>query len=239
MRIWALRRPCASVTTHTADMPEPLLPSDPFFAEEAAFNLHAAAEAQFWTTKDDAPGLIVTLPKLGYEFSNGQWVGRDPGGMFSYNSLLDIPIDSQTKFKVTTKGLGRRTFVTVVFYNDKDEVFGRFVGADPAQVAKASGLVGKTGEGEWTNPGIGSTQATFTKAQGTNKARITGISSAWIADFELPEAFVGIKIEVVGDLRYHRENLIRRGAYVRWISDHLIFFEDDVHSHEYTAYVRL
>ncbi|KAF8128003.1 hypothetical protein EV363DRAFT_451607 [Boletus edulis] len=118
-----------------------------------------------------------------------------------------------------------------------DEPCLQFVGPDPDQLAGKFGLVDTTGSGDWKQPPIGSTDATFSKAKGSSTARIIGGALPWVAEFELPEAFVEIEIkDVKGELRYHKANRIKHGSYVRWISDHLIFFEDDIRSIDYTAY---
>ncbi|KAG6374196.1 hypothetical protein JVT61DRAFT_4850 [Boletus reticuloceps] len=235
------------MSTHTADK------QDPFFKEELDFDNHDAAQAQFWTAgrHNNEPGLRITIPERGYEFSNGAYIGRDPVGMFHYDDLSDIDshIGRQTKFKVTTKGSGTNTYVNVIFYKDDDVPFGRFVGRDPAQVAMANGFVdktergktgmGKTGMGKWTQPGFGSTTATFHKDSGSSTAYITGKPAHLMAKFKLAgDDIVGKKIDVKGRLRYHNEDLVGGGVRMRWNTDHFVFFRDDVfdHASDYTAY---
>ena len=46
-------------------------------------------------------------------------------------------------------------------------------------------------------------------------------------------------IDIRGHLRFKSKENIKLGAWVRWGSDHLVFYENDRNSRDYTAYVRL
>ncbi|KAG6374202.1 hypothetical protein JVT61DRAFT_4856 [Boletus reticuloceps] len=184
----------------------------------------------------------------------------DPPGVFCYDNFSDFPRDIWTRYKVETRIQNDMVLLNIKFYarNGKD-VFAeaslpsitsvvrltrshRLMYLLQDNVAEKSGILGKVRDGRWTETGFGSAVAHVKKAEGESTVTITMQSISQKAKFDVDDEVksqAAGMTDVTGRLRFKSQENINLGVWVRWDSDHLIFYESDRNSRDYTACVRL
>ena len=114
-----------------------------------------------------------------------------------------------------------------------------------------------TKSGTWKEVGLTVCTARVKKAKDDLKVTVQLIGSVWNAEFKVSDDKKDIVIsehsvlsahtvlstqssttDIKGNVRYKQEKDIPNGKYVRWDHDHLIFYESDTFSTDWTAYVR-
>ena len=118
-------------------------------------------------------------------------------------------------------------------------------------------MVDTTKSGTWKEVGLTVCTARVKKAKDDLKVTVQLTGSVWNAEFKVGDDKKDIVIgehsvlsahtvlstqssttDIKGNVRYKQEKDILNGKYVRWDHDHLIFYESDTFSTDWTAYVR-
>ncbi|KAJ7044430.1 hypothetical protein C8F04DRAFT_643694 [Mycena alexandri] len=190
--------------------------------------------------------LRLEVPELGKEFSDGEYIGKDPEGVLYYNDIKDFKYSSYhiTAVTVTVQdGTNSITtkFMRIKFFVDKEQdCYAEFVAKDPAGVAANLGTNGLTKKGDWSNLDIGCATAVITKSAHESTIKVTARSIHKKATIPLSStddaSLIAQAIDVKGNLYFKDTSTIDTGIFANWNNDRVVFYHDNEYSTDFMAY---
>ncbi|KAJ7722707.1 hypothetical protein B0H16DRAFT_1599978 [Mycena metata] len=190
--------------------------------------------------------LRLEVPELGKEFSDGEYIGKDPEGVLYYNDVKDFKYSSYhiTAVTVTVQdGTNSITtkFMRIKFFVDKEQdCYAEFVAKDPAGVAANLGTNGLTKKGDWSNLDIGCATAVITKSANASTITVKARSIHKKATIQLSStddaSLIAQAIDVKGNLYFKDTSTIDTGIFANWNNDRVVFYHDNDYSTDFTAY---
>jgi hypothetical protein len=224
------------------------------------YNHSTPAAALFFRNKEYFNNTIhqairVEVPELGKEFSDGEYIGKDPEGTFYYDAASDIR--GKVKAKVYKVTGNNQNYVHIKFYTSKEsETYAEFVAEDDGTV-DAADMVKYTEngrDGKWSDLDAGSANATVYKRTSESKITLTAGSvskeatltlefplyteSAMSDDTEGPTVDKNFPVNAKGTLHFKKLSDLDsiKAKYASYNNDRIVFYEDDVNSRTFVAY---
>ncbi|KAF8729362.1 hypothetical protein AX14_006233 [Amanita brunnescens Koide BX004] len=153
------------------------MPTNPFSDLGNVYTWQHSAEALFFrsTIHQNVKALRVLVPDLKLEFSDNNYIGTDPSGVFFYNGNYDgdtSKVLTAVKYKssTVTDPRNNQTLASVKFSNSRNEVIAEFLGADRFHTVRAADMDPHEGSGEWKALSISSfANAKVSKSANDNK----------------------------------------------------------------------
>ncbi|KAK2461107.1 hypothetical protein APHAL10511_006886 [Amanita phalloides] len=208
------------------------------------YPLKTEGDAQFFKTPKLDPAFRLEVPELGWEFSDGFWIGSEIKGTLYYKEGVFggiLPADRATKayfFGELSTGSPVR-YVRITFYapGSEDGVLGEFIGKDVDDVSGSTGLLNKRILGEWKKVDYAVGKALAFKEANSPLITITSDELGKKVEFECTptDRLYGVAIDHPGRLTVKDLATINKSNSARWYHDYVVFYEGH-HSKVFTAF---
>jgi len=192
------------------------------------------AEALFFKTVFDTPAFRFEATDLGWEFSEGFYIGPDPKGIFFYNDdffNLDPNRSTTAEYYVDQWFQQGERYAYIKFYapgSGHSKLLAEFLGKDTYNVTGSSGLLQQNRSGSWKKTGYVVGNATAIKAASTTGITIQCKPLHKAAKFDCTsgDKVYGDAVEIDGRLTIKDIDEVGKATAVRWYHDYVVFLEN-------------
>ncbi|KAJ7362460.1 hypothetical protein DFH08DRAFT_950726 [Mycena albidolilacea] len=188
--------------------------------------------------------LRVEVPDLGKEFSDSKFIGHDPEGTLYYNDLDSFDTSRKNvnyKVEKVDQGPGAAPLVNIKFYHQTvQECHAEFLAEDPTGSVTAMGMDGYTYHGSWSDLDICCGTAMIRKYDDETTITVTVGTIHKTATIKDTSGYLhGKSVDVKGNLYFKDLAKLGDGKYASWNDDRVVFYNNNMYSTDFTAYVRI
>ncbi|KAJ7655521.1 hypothetical protein B0H17DRAFT_1338044 [Mycena rosella] len=213
------------------------------------FDNYVGADALLFSGKHNIKALRLEVPELGKEFSDTQFIGTDPQGIFYYRDGYEFKSGVTVYYKVkkipNDPQPGKQT-VSIKFSHDpfttgekEPKLQAEFRANDLHDTVAAAGMDGYTFHGTWSNLDTVTATTVFTKFGDSQKIFVASGDLPEKATITLPDNVLdGVNYGdgVRGKLVYRKETDLTLGIQANYNSDRVVFYNNDWNATDFTAY---
>jgi len=189
--------------------------------------------------------LRVVIPELGKEYTDNNYIGEDPQGIFYYGAASDITGKVKARvYKVTVDDNGNsKNYAHIKFFTkDEDQTYAEFIAEDPDSAVDATGMekyTEKGRDGEWIDLDVGTANAQVYKKTNETTIDVTASSIRKTATLTLDNASdLPGAVVVKGTLYFKNISDLNNdeAKYASYNNDRIVFYGDENSSKDFVAY---